>query len=256
MPFDFRRNPLQVKVPKVLVIDFRPTGIPQEWTNTNSLINEYIEAMIQVSHKILINQVVANLDIPNYPLLTDGRQYNDTTWTQALADDKAAFRDPHGNYMLADYQRILQDYKILQAIQINKIDEVWMFGGPYFGFYESRMVGTGAFWCNAPGIEQKSRRFVIMGFNYQRTAQEMIHSFGHRAESILTKKYNSQDFFNCLYRQQPTPAPKNEFEQWLLDHGTVHRTPGGAEYGQNEFSWASALKPEWWPLIIDPNKVT
>ena len=130
-----------------------------------------------------------------------------------------------------------------------------MFGGPYFGFYESRMAGKGAFWCNAPGIERDCRRFVIMGFNYQRGGQEMIHSFGHRAESILSKHFGSQDFQNRLYGLQTPPPPKNEYEQWLLDHGTVHRKPGGTDYGQNEFAWVSALKAEWWPRIMDPNKV-
>jgi hypothetical protein len=33
-----------------------------------------------------------------------------------------------------------------------EIDEIWLFGGPYFGFYESRMAGPGAFWCNAPPL--------------------------------------------------------------------------------------------------------
>lgn len=256
MPFNFKRKPTPLIVSKILVLDFRPAQVPQEWVQASNLITEYIEAMIQASHKVWVNKVVANLQITSYPYLTDGRQYTDATWGQAMANDKTALRDTHGNYMMADYQRILQDYKILQAVQMNKIDEVWMFGGPYFGFYESRMVGAGAFWCNAPAIEQAGQRFVMMGFNYQRTAQEMIHSFGHRVESILAKHYNSQEFLNSLYRQQPTPTPKNEFEQWLAEHGTVHRIPGGAEYGQNEFSWVSALKPAWWPLVIDPNKVT
>jgi hypothetical protein len=211
--------------------------------------------MIQVSQDIVGYQLIAKLDISTYPILTNGLRYNDTIWAQALQDDKAAIRDAHGNYMLADYQRLLSDYKISQGIQNNRIDEVWIFGAPYFGFYESQMVGKGAFWCNAPGIEQTGRRFIIMGFNYQRSVHEMVHSFGHRAESILSRHFNSQDFQNRLYRHLPTPAPKNEFEQWLLQHGTVHSTPGGLEYGQNEISWATALKPEWWPLITDPNAV-
>jgi hypothetical protein len=95
----------------------------------------------------------------------------------------------------------------------------------------------------------------MMGFNYQRGAQEMIHSFDHRAESILARQFNSQDFQNKLYGLQPVPAPKNDYEKWQLEHGTVHRKPGGADYSQNEFVWASALKTEWWPQIIDPNKV-
>jgi hypothetical protein len=255
MPFNFRRKPLQVKVPKVLVIDFRPAAVPQDWRTTPSLVEEFIEAMIQASHKTLVYKIVARLDIPKYPVLIDGRQYNDTTWIQALQDDKTAIRDPHGNYMLTDYQHILQEYNIMQGIQSNQIDEVWMFGGPYFGFYESRMVGKGAFWCNAPGVEQNSRRFVMMGFNYQRGGQEMIHSFSHRAESILSRHFGSQEFQNRLYGLQTPHTPKNEYEQWLLDHGTVHRKPGGTDYGQNEFTWASALKTAWWPFIIDPNKV-
>jgi len=255
MPFSFRRKPLQVNVRKVLVIDFRPAAIPPAWRNTISLVEEYIEALIQASRKMLIYKIARKLDVPDYPLLMDSRQYTDTTWTQAMQNDKAAFRDPHGNYMLADYQRILQDYCILQAVQGNQIDEIWMFGGPYFGFYESRMVGKGAFWCNAPAIEQNSRRFVMMGFNYERGVKEMIHSFGHRAESILSRQFGSKDFQNRLYAQQTTPVPKNEYEQWLLDHGTVHRKPGGADYGQDEFAWVTALKTSWWPLVSDPNKV-
>jgi hypothetical protein len=255
MPFNFRRKPAALKVAKVLVINFRPAAVPAIWGNTAELIEEYIEGILQASQRYLLYKVSARLDVPKYPVLADGRQYNDSTWAQALQDDKTAYRDAAGNYMLADYPRIVQEFNIVQGIQSGQIDEVWMFGGPYFGFYESRMVGKGAFWCNAPAIEHPCRRFVMMGFNYQRGAQEMIHSFGHRAESILSKHFNSQDFQNRLYGVQPTSAPRNPYEQWLLQHGTVHRQPGGADYGQNEFVWASALKTEWWPLIMDPNKV-
>jgi hypothetical protein len=252
---DFRRNPVKIKVPKVLLIDFRPPAVPQDWRSGLSLAEEFIEAMTQISHKILIYQIVAKQEISTYPFFTNGLQYNDASWLQANKDDKTAIRDSHGNLLLADYQRILNDYQILQGIQSNKIDEVWIFGGPYFGFYESQMVGQGAFWCNSPAIEQPGRRFIIMGFNYQRGLHEMVHSFGHRAESIISKQFDSQDFQNRLYRHLPTPAPKNEWEQWLLSHGTVHSVPGGADYGQNEINWATALNTEWWPMIIDPNLI-
>jgi hypothetical protein len=255
MPFNFSRKPKQLMVPKVLVIDFRPAVVPQEWRTATSLVTEFIEAMTQASHKLLVFNTVKILTVQTYPVLPGGRQYNDSTWLQAMQDDKTSIRDPQGNYLIADYDRIIQEYNLIQGIQTNAVDEIWMFGGPYFGFYESRLIGKGAFWCNAPGLEQSSRRFVMMGFNYQRGVQEMIHSFGHRAESILAKKFGSQDFQNKLYGLQPTSTPKNPYEQWLLEHGTVHRIPGGPDYGQNEFSWVSALKPEWWPFIIDPNKV-
>ncbi len=260
MVFNFRRKPTQVLAPKVLVIEFRPAGVPQGWSHSDDLIQKYIATMRQASKDLLLYQVVNKLTVPNYPVLTDGRQYDDTTWTVALNDDKSAFRDAHGNYMLADYQRILQDFNILQKVQGKQLDELWMFGGPYFGFYESRMVGKGAFWCNAPAIEQNTRRFVVMGFNYQRGVKEMAHDFGHRAESILARRYGSQSFLLQLYAPQPPAAaamsaPKNEFEQFLLTNGTVHRKPGGADYSQDEVSWLSALKPAWFPLATDPSRV-
>lgn len=255
MPFNFKRMPKPVKVRKVLVINFQTPAIPAEWRHVNAMVEEFTEGMIQASQKILVYQTIRILDVPLYPVFTDGRQYNDVTWKQAMQNSQAALRDAHGNFLLADYQRIIDDYEVITAIQGNFIDEVWMFGGPYFGFYESRMAGQKAFWCNAPGIEQNSRRFVMMGFNYERGTREMMHSFAHRAESILAVHFGSQQFLQQLYNHQPTPTPKNEFEQWLLEHGTVHRTPGGVDYGQDEYAWVGALKTKWWLPVIDPNMV-
>ncbi len=255
MPFNFRRMPRPSKLRKVLVVNFRTPAIPMEWPQVNALVEEYTEAMIQASHKILVYKAIKKLDIPMYPVFIDGRQYNDMTWNQARQNGQTALRDTKGNFLLADYERIIHDYSILQAIQTNVIDEVWLFGGPYFGFYESRMAGLKAFWCNAPGIEHNCRRFVMMGFNYERGVREMIHSFGHRAESILGMHFGSQVFLQQLYAQQPGLTPKNDYERWLLEHGTVHRAPGGQDYGQDEYNWVSALKTNWWAPIIDPNVV-
>jgi hypothetical protein len=211
--------------------------------------------MKKASQDILVYQVVETLVAPEYPPLLDGRQYTDSTFTDVLADPKRALRDAKGNYLLADYNRIIQKFDLLQKVASGQIDEVWMFGGPYFGFYESRMVGKGAFWCNGPAMERDCRRFVIMGFNYERDVKEMIHDYGHRSESLLAKHFDSETYLRKTYRLQSTPAPFNVYEQFLLDHGTVHRKPGGREYDQDEFAWLAAMKPEWWPPTIDPNLV-
>ncbi len=240
---------------RVIVIDYRPAGIPPNWGDTDALVQEYIKTMRKASQEALDYKVVRKQVVRDYPVLTDGRQYNDTTWNQARQNDKLAYRDAAGNYVLADYARIINDFNILPSIRASSLHEVWLFGGPYFGFYESRMVGRGAFWCNAPGLEMDSRRFIVMGFNYERSVREMVHNFGHRSESILSMQFGSQNFQNMLYAQQPTPSPNNEFESFFLKKGTVHRKPGGPEYGQDEIAWVSALKPEWWPLVIDPEKV-
>jgi hypothetical protein len=241
--------------PKVFVIDFRPAAIPSAWNKTDDLILGYIETMKRASNNTLAYQIVSKTIVPDYPVLLDGRQYTDATWTQARQDDRSAIRDPHGSYMMADYQRIIQDFNLLRQIRDKVFDEIWMFGGPYFGFYESRMVGRGAFWCNAPAIEQPGRRFVMMGYNYERGVKEMVHNFGHRAESILCRQFGSQPFLQQLYRLQPISVCRNDYEEWLLGHGTVHRKPGGEEYGQDEVAWVTALKPIWFQLAVYPNLV-
>jgi hypothetical protein len=251
-------NKLQI-TSKVFVIEFRPAGIPKSWNNTESLVQKYIEAMQQNSANMLVYQVVNKLTVDNYPVLEDGRQYTDDTWKATMADDTKALRDSNGSYMLADYQRIIQDFNLVEQVKNGEIDEVWMFGGPYFGFYESRMVGKGAFWCNGPSIELNCRRFVIMGYNYERGVKEMVHDFGHRAESILARIFGSLAFLQQLYSpKSPSaailPAPQNDFEEFLMTHGTIHRRPGGADYNQDETAWVTALRPEWFPPVVDPNK--
>ncbi|MBV6395021.1 MAG: hypothetical protein HFACDABA_00592 [Anaerolineales bacterium] len=250
---DERGRARRIQSPKVMVIDFRPDAVPSHWARTEDLVRQYISTMIAASKGLVTYQVAKRKTIRDYPLLADGRRYTDSTWLAALQNDQMALRDAHNNYVMADYIRIIQDLSLLALVRDRVIDEVWMFGGPYFGFYESRMVGRGAYWCNAPAIEQTGRRFVMMGYNYQRDLSEMVHNFGHRAESILGKKFNSMPLLNLLYRQQPAPAPANEFETFLAQNGTTHRVPGGADYSQDELSWVKKLKPEWWPSAVNPN---
>jgi hypothetical protein len=238
---------------KVLVIDFHPAAVPARWNRSDDLIPKFIDAMRKASKDILEYQVVEKLEVAEYPVLMDGRQYTNTTFIGVLADDRSALRDANGSYVFANYGQIIQKFDILQKVESEQIDEVWMFGGPYFGFYESRMVGRDAFWCNGPAIEEDCRRFVVMGFNYERDVKEMVHDYGHRAESLLAKQFGSEAFLRRMYAQQSALAPANAYEQFLADFGTVHRKPGGQEYGQDEFAWLAALQPAWWPPTIDPN---
>jgi hypothetical protein len=83
----------------------------------------------------------------------------------------------------------------------------------------------------------------------------MVHDYGHRAENILAKHFDSETYLRRTYRQKTIPAPANAYEQFLLDVGTVHRKPGGEDYSQDEFAWLMAMQPEWWPPTIDPNLV-
>jgi hypothetical protein len=113
------------------------------------------------------------------------------------------------------------------------IDEFWLFAFPYAGYYESIMGGPGAFWCNAPPLTQTahaSKRFVIMGFNYQRGVGEMLEAFGHRAESIMKHTFRHE---------------RGDDNLWERFFRHEHKNPGQAEVGWMHYAPNSARDYDW-----------
>jgi hypothetical protein len=131
---------------------------------------------------------------------------------------------------LMDYPPFIAELDLLNRVAADEFDEVWMFGPPYAGFYESRMVGENAFWCNAPAIPETGKRFLIMGFNYERGVGEMLEDMGHRAESVLTKIYGDG------------PGPRNLWERYKR-YDLVN--PGQAEVGLMHWAPNSRHEYEW-----------
>jgi hypothetical protein len=189
-------EPAQITHSKVLVINYDPimdetTGqtLSQQmrWHNTSDLINGFIADILETSQGLAKYEIVQKIDVNDFPTLADGFTYTPQTYV----DTWMRLLPPHTPQQ-ANYNIILRQYNILERIAKNEIDEVWIFAFPHAGFYESSMGGPGAFWCNAPPLANTStskRRFIVMGFSYERYIGEMHESFGHRAESIMEKTF-------------------------------------------------------------------
>jgi hypothetical protein len=132
-----------------------------------------------------------------------------------------------------DYYAIIHRFELLQRVAAGEIDEVWVFSFPHAGFYESIMGGPGAFWCNAPPLkntEASGRRFVIMGFSYERGVGEMLEDLGHRAESILEKTFERHT------------GEENLWRRFIRYHQTA---PGRAAVGNIHFAPNSQRDYDW-----------
>ena len=196
-PSDSATEPAQITQSKVLVIVYDPvmdktTGITlsqlQKWHRPADLITVFMADMFQVSGGMARYQIVQRVDVDEFPAKTDGFRYTPQTYMDVLSSSAS----PHTPQEV-NYNAILGKYNILQRVARNEIDEVWVFGFPHAGFYESTMGGPGAFWCNAPPLKNtvaSKRRFVIMGFSYERYIGEMQEAYGHRAESIMEKTFS------------------------------------------------------------------
>jgi len=200
------------------------------WKRVDHLLKSFISDVQEASHGICSCQIAGRIDLDSFPIKEDGFRYTPETYLQAWRS-RRAFHTPDW----ADYHQILRETQAVDWIRSGRADEIWLFAFPYGGFYESRMAGPRTFWCNAPplpGYEGINRRFVMMGFNYERGVGEMLESYGHRAESIMERVYrnrseesNSWHRFCRTHRSHPGQA----------EVGTIHFAPNS----QRDYEWGS-----------------
>jgi hypothetical protein len=178
--------------PRVLLITFDPvirTRGQQKlsqvlgWHDVETLCREYIADLSECSKGFVQYQIVQRIEVDAWPVKVDRFRYDEASFLECW-QSKTGWHDPDA----VDYEQIIADFDLLARVESGQIDEVWLFAFPFAGFYESLMVGPRAFWCNSPPMARTdgiSRRFVIMGFNYERRVGPMLESFGHRVESHL-----------------------------------------------------------------------
>ena len=149
-------------------------------------------------------RVVGRRDVDEFPAKADRGFRYDVASYRAVLSKQALPHVPDW----ADYPRIVAEHQLLQRAENDEFDEVWLFGGPYFGYWEAAMAGTGAYFCNGGPVPNSPcrRRFVIMGFNYQRDVGPMLEDLGHRAETMLAHRFGSDDFWSWAYNRERAPA--------------------------------------------------
>jgi hypothetical protein len=154
----------------------------------DALVRAYVDDLAECSAGYLQYAVVEHVVLDELPPKEDGFRYTGETWLQCW-QRRGGWHEPDA----ADYPALLADLAAARLVAAGEIDEVWCFAPPYAGFYESRMVGAGACWCNAPPLDLAgaARRCIVMGFNYERGVGEMLESFGHRVESLLARAFGS-----------------------------------------------------------------
>jgi hypothetical protein len=222
---------------KVSVIVFDPVVKSQggkklseimKWSDPDDLTTKFIADMKEISYGYANYQVVERIESDKFPAKLDGFTYTADDFLKYIKEGKG-FHKPDE----VDYHPILKEFNLIDKVNRGAIDEVWLYAFPYAGFYESIMCGPGAFWCNAPelkGTDNANRKFVIMGFNYERGVGQMLENMGHRAESIMDHVYRFKS------------GPENLWKRFI-QHEKTH--PGQSEVGTLHFAPNSTKDYEW-----------
>ena len=206
MPID---EPLVPLAPRVLVIVYDPMvdalknlrlvewGIKNRgWKSIDELLAGYIGDVDECSGGMVKYNVVQRIDVDEFPVKVDGFRYTALEYLDMYTNHPDKYHQPDR----IDYYKVIADHKLNERVNNNEIDEVWLFTFPFSGTYESIMCGTSAFWCNSAPLENTSgRRYVIMGFSYERGIGEMEEDLGHRAESLLGRIHRCEDFVGWTY---------------------------------------------------------
>lgn len=236
------------------------------WNAPDQLIADYIADINECSAGLVQYRVIQKIVVNELPIKRDGFCYTPQQYTR-VAQTNVGAHDPDA----VDYLAIFEKFNILARVAAGEFDEVWLFGGPYFGFWESAMAGAGAFFSNGGPIEGTSscpRKFVVMGFNYQRGVGEMLEDLGHRAEAILARVFHSEDFLAWTYNIERDPSAilnrtLNLYERFLLfdqiapgksNVGTVHYAPNSQrDYEWGELTIVLSCADDWLQFPNLPN---
>jgi len=201
----------------VFVLIFNPTidqgGTPAKltnylnWYNPDTITNNLVPVFPTVSHDFLSYTIVERVEVDGWPVKTDGFVYSQASYLQCWQDHSTCHAQDS-----ADFQKMFTDYGICSK----NVDEVWVWGGPWFGYPEHQVV-------NFCGKSQ-----FIMGFNYERGIDEALHNFGHRMEFVTSDSGNRIN--NGIPWKQDVATEWNKFSRIETGCGNIHYPPGPYDY--------------------------
>lgn len=193
------RPPSEVSSRKVYVVVYDPLlqngqhlSAYLGWNQHADLTQATVDFFAQASNnQLTYNVVYTSVITDGWPEKLDGFTYTEEEYL-AVMDGQSPAHSPDA----VDYNKIVNSpvLDICGKANRGEIDEVWIYNGPYFGFYESTLVGPGAYTYNSPpvpGPHDCNRLIPIMGPSPERDLDSAIHNFGHRTEATMTKVYGS-----------------------------------------------------------------
>lgn len=191
-------RPTGVYSPKVLLLIYNPILKSRDnkkvvdyngWNNPDTLTSSFIKDINRASHGIVNYTITQRIEINDFPIKTDSFKYTEDSYLDCVVSRGTRCHNPDR----ANYLAMINIAGACGKKNRGEIDELWIWGGPWFGYWESNLAGNNAFWYNSPPTTGSAcqKPLPIMGFNYERGEAEMLHDMGHRLESVMAKAYRS-----------------------------------------------------------------
>jgi hypothetical protein len=172
---------------RVLVLDFDPLmdnavtlTVDRGWNDPLALDAEYRSDVATASAGVVDQRIVRTTVVRGYPVKPGGFTFTNAQYLGCLVDSGPGYCSgpiDYGAALNTTYDTRLGS--ACAALAKGRVDEVWLWGGPWFGYLEYFVVAPNSL------CPQVGRSFVVMGFSYERTVAEMLHDLGHRSEALV-----------------------------------------------------------------------
>ena len=182
----------------------RRLSVQRGWADPESTLASYVRAVEHVTNGHVRYQVTQRpLDkFPDF-LGYDEQQY------LACLEDPALCHEPQA----ADHDSIILDQEICKALEDGTADEIWLAGGPHFGFSP---------WLLFSGCRRSAD---VAGFDYSRGLAGMFEGLHARSEATLTSVFGADpaSLFGQFRRIAIYPASGD-----VSGCGTASTAPNGS----------------------------
>jgi hypothetical protein len=185
------------KLAKVIVLVYNPL-LPKHdnktlvehfgWHDPVEYSHILADVVRQASWGYINYEIVDVIEVNGYPRRLDGTRYDEDTYLEA-------HRTQQWYPVTSSYRGFFEDNGILDRCRRENVTELWVWGAPGFHFDEfagyipnryARFGPTENPWFYRPyDIPPEIGHTIwVMGFNYEVGADNMIHSYAHRIESM------------------------------------------------------------------------
>ena len=162
-----------------------------QWQDPAGLADQYRRTIETVTNGRVQYKLVNSLTVNAFPPKGNGFVYTNASYARCLADS-ASCHVPD----IADYQQLANDQGICDLVNAGTVDEVWLLGGPYFGFPVLQRLGPVASAAPlVPTLETSCRRAInVLGFSYERGLDAFLQGLRVRTENILDPIFQGWNF--------------------------------------------------------------
>jgi hypothetical protein len=207
----------------------RLSAYQPDWQNPAQLADSLRRSMESITNGRVKFVIEKWKTIDTFPTKIDGFQYTQESYLECYNDPEHA--SCH-SVDTPDIAGILDAQGICSDVNSGVTDELWIVGGPWFGFWETQLAGPGAFFYNSPPVVGTTcnKLLPIVGINNERTLAEAVHNNLHRTEATMSHVYGSWqedrihtnwDRFGLVAAQSPSFG--------FSGCGTAHYAPTSTE---------------------------